>query len=207
MTIQLFNNVRRAPKVNKRASHSRRVKHLHQEYYDLIDPMETRSIGQAKYILTFVDDFSKKVFVYFLRVKSDVLVTFIEFKVYIENQTEKEINIFRTDNSTEYCSNEFHKFCKANGIQHQLTNAYTPQQNGVAERMNRTLIEKAKCLLFDAELPKVFWAEATNMAAYIVNRGVCSSHDKTPEEVFTKKRIDLSGLRIFGSPVMVHVPK
>lgn len=187
-----------------KTSTSRALELIHS---DLMGPMETKSIGQAKYILTFVDDFTKKVFVYFLRSKSDVLAMFIEFKVYVENQTEKKIKIFRTDNGTEYCSNEFNKFCKASGIQHQLTNAYTPQQNGIAERMNRTLVEKARCLLFDAELPKLFWAEAVNMAAYIVNRSVCSSHDRTPDEMFLGKRVDLSGLRIFGSPVMVHVPK
>lgn len=174
---------------------------------DIAGPMENSSIGGARYLLTFVDDFSKKTFVYFLKAKSDVLSTFRNFKSYIENQTEKKIKVFRTDNGTEYCSNDFDNFCRKNGIQHQLTNVYTPQQNGVAERMNRSLVEKAKCLLFDANLPKKFWAEAIGMATYIINRSIAASHGKIPEEMFYGKRIDLSDLKIFGSDVMVLVPK
>lgn len=174
---------------------------------DLCGPMEKQSIGHARYILTFIDDFSKKVFPYFLKSKSEVLQTLIEFKKFIELQTESKIKAIRTDNGGEYCSAEFDRFCRDNGIQHQLTTAYTPQQNGVAERMNRTLIEKAKCLLFDAELPTTYWAEATNMAAHLINRTICSSHGKTPNEKFYNQRVDISDLKIFGSPVMVHVNK
>lgn len=175
---------------------------------DLIGPMETRSIGGARYILTFVDDFSRKIFVFFLKEKSQVFGTFVNFKTFVENQTEKSIKILRTDNGLEYLSNAFQTFCQSNGIQHQLTNVYTPQQNGTAERMNRTIIEKAKCMLFDADLSKCFWAEACNMAAYVINRSVCARWpDSTPEEVWTGRKIDVTNLRIFGSPVMVHVPK
>lgn len=174
---------------------------------DLMGPMETRSISHARYILTFVDDFSKKVFCFFLKAKSDVLETFIEFKAFVETQTEGKIKKFRTDNGGEYLSNDFDRFCKKHGIHHELSNPHTPEQNGVAERMNRTLVERAKCLLFDADLPKIFWAEATNMASYIINRSVCAAHNKTPEEMFYGKKVDLSNLKIFGSPVMVHVPK
>lgn len=174
---------------------------------DLMGPMETQSLGKARYILTFVDDLSKKVFTYFLGSKSEVLDKFMEFKSLVENQADNKIKILRTDNGTEYGSNEFKRFCKANGIQHQLTTVYTPQQNGVAERMNRTIVEKAKCLLFDADLPKRFWAEATNMAVYLINRTISSSHGKVPEEIFSGKRMNVSDLKIFGSPVMVHIPK
>lgn len=190
-----------------KTSESRSSSVLELVHSDLVGPMETQSIGHARYILTLIDDYSKKVFVYFLKAKSDALAVLIEFKMLVENQTGRKIKVFRTDNGTEYCSNEFTKFCKANGIQHQLTNAYTPQQNGVAERMNRSLVEKAKCMLFDADLPKSYWAEATNMAAYIINRSVCNSHDKTPDEIFYGKKVNVADLRIFGSPIMVHVPK
>lgn len=175
---------------------------------DLVGPMETKSFGGARYLLTFIDDFSRKVFVYFLSQKSEVLETFIEFKAFVEKQTEKKIKIFRTDNGTEYCSRRFNAFIKANGIQHQLTNAYTPEQNGVAERMNRTIIERAKCTIFDADLNDNYWAEACNMAVYVINRSVCAAlPDKTPEEVWTGQKVDVSHLKIFGTPVMVHVPK
>lgn len=175
---------------------------------DLIGEMETQSIGGARYILTFVDDFSRKVFVYFLRKKSEVFETFVNFKNFVENQTERRIKILRTDNGLEFLSNAFNSFCRSNGIQHQLTTVYTPQQNGTAERMNRTLIEKARCMLFDANLSKCFWAEACSMAAYIINRSVCARWtDSTPEEVWSGHKVNVADLRIFGTPVMVHVPK
>lgn len=72
-----------------------------------------------------------------------------------------KIKKIRTDHGTEYLSNDFKNFCKRHGIQHQTSYTYTPQQNGKAERFNRSIIEKAKCLLFDANLPKVYWAQAT----------------------------------------------
>jgi transposase InsO family protein len=97
---------------------------------------------------------SKKVFVYYLKSKSAVCEKFIEFKNMIEKQTESKIKILRTDNGTEYVNKQMETFLKKNGIIHQTTNVYTPQQNGVAERMNRTLVERAKCLLFDAGLKK-----------------------------------------------------
>lgn len=94
---------------------------------------------------------------------------------------------------------------------HEKTTPYTPEQNGVAERMSRTLVEKAKCLLFDRDMEKKYWAEAINMAAYLVNRTPCdrlkSAEMKTPEEIFFGKKCDLSDLKLFGSKVMVLKPK
>lgn len=165
---------------------------------------ETQSNGHAKYALTMVDDFSKKVFIYFLGAKSEVSSTFAKFKIFLENETGEKIKILRTDNGGEFNPTELEKFCEKNGIQHQKTCAYTPQQNGVAERMNRTIVEKAKCLLFDAGLPKSYWAEASNMAVYLINRSVSSSHGKIPDELFFNKKVDVSGLKLFGCPVMAH---
>lgn len=149
--------------------------------------METNSIGGAKYILTFVDDYSKKVFIYFLKAKSETLNTFREFKNLIENQTGEWIKTLRSDNGTEYRSNESVKLCKESGINHQFTVPYTPQQNGVAERMNRTIVERAKCLLFDAKLPKRFWAEASNMAVYLINRTIQASTGSTRRDSHGKE--------------------
>lgn len=126
-------------------------------YSDVMGPMETQSLGGAKYIVTFVDDYSKKVHVQFMRGKNEVFQK-LDFEALVENQTCKKIKILRSDNGKEYVSNEFEFFCNNNGIRHELSTPYTPQQNGVAERMNRTLVEKAKCLLFDAKLKKGFWA-------------------------------------------------
>lgn len=172
---------------------------------DVMGPMETQSLGGAKYIVSFVDDYSKKVYVYFIRGKDEVFGKFKEFRALVENQMNKRIKILRSDNGKEYMSNDFDNFCKTHGIRREMSTPYTPQQNGVAERMNRTLVEKAKCLLFDAKLKKAFWAEAVNMAAYLINR--CPSKGKIPDEVFYNKRVDVSTLKLFGCEIMVHVPK
>lgn len=178
------------------------------KFTDLCGPMETRSIGGAKYFLLFIDDCTRKFFVYSLQAKTEVMTKFIEFKQLVENQLERKIKVIRSDNCLEYCNKEFQQFCRKHGIQHQTSNVYTPQQNGVAERMNRTLVERAKCLLFDAELDKQYWAEAINMAAYLINRSASSVLvERTPKKSWTGVKVDLSNLQIFGSPVMVHIPK
>lgn len=169
--------------------------------------MENESIGRAKYLITFVDDFSRKVFVYFTREKSNVFTIFKDFRAMIENQTDRKIKILRSDNGGECESNNFRKYLTADGIINQTSAAHTPQQNGRAERMNRTLIERAKSLLFDADLPKCYWAEAVSMAAYLINRSYNSTHGSTPEEKFTNRKVNVSDLKLFGNTVMVHVPK
>lgn len=100
---------------------------------DLMGPQRTRSLGHAVYLLTFVDDYSRKVFVYFLKNKSETFETFVNFKNYIEKQTEKKLKIIRTDNGGEYMSVNFKNFLVKNGIKHETTIAYTPEQNGVAD--------------------------------------------------------------------------
>lgn len=175
---------------------------------DVCGPMETISIGGSKYFLLLVDDFTRMSFVYFLKTKDEVFKYFQEFKTMVEKQQGRNIKIFRSDQGGEFCSNKFERFFQEEGIIHQKTNAYTPEQNGLSERHNRTLVEKARCLLYDAGLPKRFWAEAVNTANYLRNRCIASGlNGKTPFEKWTGKKPDVSGLRIFGSTVMAHIPK
>ena len=102
----------------------------------------------------------------------------------MENQTEKKIKALRTDNGGEFCKKEFEELCKKCGIARQKTTPYTPQQNGVVERMNRTLMEKARSMLSGTGLGQEFWAEAVETACYLVNRSPSSAlEDKTPHEV------------------------
>lgn len=191
-----------------KTSETRAAKILQLIHSDLCGPMEKKSIGRARYMLTFSDDFSRKLFVYFLAEKSKVLDTFIEFKKLIENQTDEKIKILRTDNGTEYVSKRFEEVLKRSGIQHQMTCTYTPQQNGVSERANRTIVERARCMIFDANLDTKFWAEACSMAAYLMNRTPRALlGNRTPEEKWGGVKPDVSGLKIFGSKVMVHTPR
>ncbi|CAG4978543.1 unnamed protein product [Colias eurytheme] len=175
---------------------------------DICGPMENVSIGGSRYFLLFVDDCSRMVFVYFLKHKNEALKCFKEFKAQVENQTKKTIKVLRSDNGLEYCNKEFDNYLKGAGIIHQKTNPYTPQQNGLCERFNRTIVEKARCLLFDANLGKEFWGEATNTAVYLQNRSVAAAlGNKTPYEIWTGCQPDISHIRIFGSTAMVHVAK
>ena len=173
---------------------------------DLWGPSRVFSKGGARYMLTFIDDYSRKVWVYFLKQKSDVFLTFKQWKVLVEKQTGKHIKRLRTDNGLEFCGSEFNEFCKNEGIARHHTVRMTPQQNGVAERMNRTLLERARCMISNAGLTLDFWAEAIATACYIVNRSPCAPLDfKTPEEVWSGTPADYSNLRIFGCPAYMHV--
>lgn len=191
------------PKEGKRAENVLDIIHC-----DVCGPMENKSLGGSRYFLTFQDDHSRYVFVYFLKTKDEVVECFRNFKNLVENQQERKIKILRSDNGGEFVNEQMESILKKNGIIHQRTNAYTPQQNGVSERLNRTIVERAKCLLFDANLEKCLWAEAVHTAVYLRNRSLASQlNNKTPFEIWYKQKPNVSHLRIFGSTVMVHIPK
>ena len=125
---------------------------------DVLGPVKVPSLGKHVYYVSFIDDFSRNTWTYFLKKKSEVFDRFKEFKALVENQTEKKIKVLRTDNGGEFCSKEFEEFYKKCGIARKKTTPYTPQQNGVVERMNRTLMEKARSMLSGTVLGKEFWA-------------------------------------------------
>lgn len=174
---------------------------------DVCGMMPIASHQGSKYFVTFIDDFSRRARVYFIKNKSEVLSCFKHFVSISENQTGKQIKILRTDNGTEYKNTEFSNFLVKKGIQHQLTNIYTPQQNGVAERYNRTLLDLARSMLADAGMPKMFWAEAVNCANYLRNRCYTSCRSLVPEEIWTGKKPSVKHLKPFGCRAYVHVPK
>ena len=173
---------------------------------NLWGPSLVYSKGGYRYLLTFIDDYLRKVWVYFLKNKSAIFVTFKQWKMLIEKHTGKKIKRFRTDNGLEYCSGEFDEFCKNEGIVKHCTVRGTPQQNRTAERMNRTLLERARCMLSNCGLSKDFWAEAINMACYIVYRTPSTAIEcKTPFEVWSDAPVDYSNLRVFGCPAYAQV--
>ncbi|KAH9781363.1 Integrase catalytic domain-containing protein [Citrus sinensis] len=173
---------------------------------DLWGPSQVPSHGGARYFITFIDDFSRKVWVYVLKHKSEAFEKFKDWLTLIENQTERRVKRLRTDNGLEYCCNDFEQFCIKKGIARHKTVRHTPQQNGLAEKMNRTLVERVRCMLFNANLSKHFWAEAVTTAAYLVNRSPSVAlHFKTPQEVWSGKPPDLSNLRVFGCLAYAHI--
>ena len=124
----------------------------------------------------------------------------------IEKQMEKQIKYLRTDNGLEFCSDEFNRLCKSEGIMRHLTVCHTPQQNGFAERMNRMIMEKVRCMLSNANLSKSFWAKAASTACFLINRSPSVAIEKkTPQEVWSGNLANYSDLRIFGCPAYAHV--
>lgn len=173
---------------------------------DLWGPSQVTSKGGARYMLTFIDDFSRKVWVYTIKSKDEVFSYFKQWKALIEKQTGKKVKRLRTDNGLEFCSSAFNDFCKNEGIVRHRTVRHTPQQNGVAERMNRTILERTRCMLMNANLSKDFWAEAVSTAAYLINRSPSSAiNNKSPEEVWSGHSPNYSHLRIFGCTAYAHV--
>ena len=143
-----------------------------------------------------------------MNTKSEVFEKFKEFKALIENHLERRIKTIRSDNGGEYTSKEFEAFCKEAGIRRELTTPYNPQHNGVAERNNRTIMEAMKTMIHDQDLPMYLWDEATRITVYVQNRLSHSSLGfKTLEEMYTRKKHEVSHLNIFCCPVFVHISK
>ncbi|KAL2228761.1 UNVERIFIED_CONTAM: Retrovirus-related Pol polyprotein from transposon TNT 1-94 [Sesamum indicum] len=166
---------------------------------DLWGPAPVSSLGGSTYYMTFVDDSTRKVWVYFLKRKSDAFDTFRRWRALVENETGLQVKCLRSDNGGEYSSEGIKNYCADHGIRMQKTVPGTPQQNGVAERMNRTLNERARCMRLKSGLPKMFWADAVNTAAFLINRGPSVPlNNRIPEEVWSGKKVDLSFLRTFG---------
>jgi transposase InsO family protein len=174
---------------------------------DVWGPSSTPSLSGGKYFVSFIDDFSHKLWVYVLKLKSDVFETFKTWLALVEVETGKKLKVLRSDNGGEFTSGNFKDFCSSKGIHRHYTTPGDPQSNGVAERMNRTLLEKVRCMLSTSGFPKSFWAEALHTAVHLINRLPCSAiGGKIPEEVWRgKENICLQYIRVFGCPVYVHV--
>jgi hypothetical protein len=125
---------------------------------DLWGPSLKKSLGVGSYILTIIDDYSRKVWSYFLKHKYEAFDAFRKWKVMIEKQTEKKVKLLRTDNVMKFCSNKFNDYCSDEGIVRHHTIPYTPRQNDVTERMNKTIISKARCMVSNVGMSRHFWA-------------------------------------------------
>jgi len=175
---------------------------------DIGGPYRTLSLNGSKCYVIFIDDFSRMSWIYFLRFKSEVAEVFWKFKAWVENQSGCKIMLLRSDNGKEYTSNQFNKFCEEAGIEHQLTAPCTPQQNGVSERKNRTVMEMTRCLLHEKSLPKEFWAETVSTAVFLLNRLPTKAlKDQTPYEAWCGHKPSLLNLKVFGCLCFSYVPQ
>ncbi|GJR04494.1 putative ribonuclease H-like domain-containing protein [Tanacetum coccineum] len=157
-----------------------------------------------KYCLVVTDDYSRFTWVFFLATKDETSEILKNFIKEIENLVDKKVKIIRCDNGTEFKNKVMDDFCREKGIKREYSVARTPQQNGVAERRNKTLIEAARTMLSDSKLPITFWAEAVSTACYVQNRVlVVKPHNKTPYELFRGFKPALSFMRPFGCHVTI----
>ena len=175
---------------------------------DIMGPMQQESLSGSRYTLVFTDDCSRKSWAYFLKHKSETMSKFREFKRKLELETGNQLYFLQSDRGGEYTSNEFKTFCSQNGIHQELTQAGTPQQNGVSECRNRTIMEKARSMAVDCNLPKNLWTEVVSHATFLINRSPTRANSgTTPEAKYSSKVPDISTLKIFGCLAYVHVPK
>ncbi len=177
---------------------------IHSDVCGKIDP---QSIGESSYFITFTDDASHYTRVYFLKKKSEVFEKFKQFQQVSERETGQKIKVLRTDNGGEYMSRQFEQDLQNKGIQRQLTVPKTPEQNGVAERLNRMLVEKVRAMLADSMMPKKFWAEALSTAVYLTNRSPTATLKTTPFEAYYGRQPVVTHLKVFGCAAYAHIPK
>lgn len=173
---------------------------------DVCGPISPQALKYKNYFLTFIDEYSHYCVVYLLTHKSEVFPCFKDFVAKCEAQFNSKIVYLYCDNGREYLSNEMREFCSSHGISYHLTVPRTPQLNGVAERLNRTIIEKARCILLCACLNKVFWGDAVLTAGYLINviPTKAIKCKKTPFELWHGKKPQIKHLRVFGSTAYVH---
>ncbi|GKD51462.1 putative ribonuclease H-like domain-containing protein [Tanacetum coccineum] len=156
------------------------------------------------YCLVITDDYSRFSWVFFLAKKDETSGILKNFITRIENQLNHKVKLINCDNGTEFKNYEMNQLYGIKGIKREFSNARTPQQNGVAKRKNRTLIEATRTMLADSLLPTPFWAEAVNTACYVQNRVLLTKlYNKTPYELLIGRTPIISFMRPFGCPMTI----
>ena len=177
-------------------------------HMDTVGPMETQSYDGKRYALTLVDDKSRICTMEPMAAKDGMLYVFKAWKVKVENSCQRKICAVMCDNAKEFVQGRFKAYLDEQGIQLYTSVPHSPQMNGIAERMNRTIVEGARAMLLEAKLPKRYWTLAFRTMAYLRNRSPTRANEgKTPYEVFYGEVPDISNLRPFGCQVSVHTAK
>lgn len=180
---------------------------LYVVHSDVCGPITPTTIDGKNYYVIFIDQYTHYCVTYLISHKSEVFAMFRDFVAKSEAHFNLKIVQFYIDNGGEYLSNEMRDYCVQKGITYHLTVPHTPQLNGVSERMNRTITEKARAMVSGAKLQKTFWGEAVLTATYLINRSpsvALKEHLKTPYEMWHNRKPNLKYLKVFGSTVYVH---
>lgn len=175
---------------------------------DVCGSMESSTYDGYKYFVSFIDDYTHFTVVYLLNKKSEVFSKLQEYEAMAVAHFGQKMSRLRCDNGGEYVGQDIKDFCRMKGIQLTYTVPYTPQQNGVSERMNRTLMDKVRAMLHGSRLSKKMWGEALYSATYLTNRSPTNGlvENKTPFELWFDKRPDLANIRTFGCKAYSQIP-
>ncbi|KAM2621688.1 hypothetical protein TB2_026408 [Malus domestica] len=185
---------------------SRATKVFEIVHSDIWGPATLESFDGYRFFISFIDDFSRTTFVYLLKFKHEAFQCFKNFHNLVQNHFNSNIGILRSDNGSEYSSKIMTTYLSEHGILQQTSCVGTPQQNGISERKNRDLLEKTRSLMLQANLPKKFWSQAIQTAAYIINRLPSRILKfKSPCQILKGRDIDISHLRVFGCVCYVHI--
>src|SRR6202789_1608872 len=190
------------------SSTTRASKPLELIHTDLHGPFKVRTVSGYRYWITFIDDFTRFRAVMFLKSKDQAFNAFQRYKAYAENHLGAKIQCMRIDKGGEYMSNQFINYMLDHGITRQYTVRARPQQNGVAERANRTIEKNVVAIPAESRLPPSFLGQAVAAYVHIWNRcSTTSLTSKTPYELWHRKKPDVSHLRVWGCTAYVHVQK
>lgn len=176
---------------------------------DIMGPFTQGKNGE-KFVATFIDNFSNYTTIALLKKKSDVATAFAKYHKQVEAKFPNEpLHLIRSDRAKEYIDGDFRAYCEAAGVTIEETSPYSPQLNGVAERMNRTITERLRALLFESKLNYEYWPYAIEMAVYLINRSPSRTNidSKTPFEIWNQYKPDLQYLRTFGCTAYRHIPE
>lgn len=166
---------------------------------DLCGPITPSTPAHKKYVFVLIDDYSRYKWTLLLSEKSEAFKGFKRFKILVESETRSKLKTLRTDRGGEFTSHDFKDYCDKHGINRHLTAPYSPQQNGVVERRNRTLIEMTRSILKHMNMPNYLWGEATRHATYLINRVTTRAlNGMTPYECLRGRKPNISHLRVFG---------
>ena len=175
---------------------------------DMNGPHFNNGYDGSKYFLTFIDDYSKCALIYTVKSKNEVYDCFVDYINQVENFTGKKIKRLRCDNGKEYMNNNMYSLVRKKGIVVEPCPPYVHELNGTAERYNRTIMNSARCLLSDSKLNIKYWPEIVKTAAYLKNRTITNTvENKTPFEIFFRKKPNISNLKLYGSKVFTKVPE